>query len=138
LAFRFVLDENVPAEVGEVLQKDGHVVVWSRGAIGRKSKDRQVAELAKREAAMVVTWDRADFQRLLTREPDDGKTKPFDPFSLIAFRCEYEHGAARVLAALPYIQLAFSGTTAEPRVRVLVESTRICIYDADFIRRTKS
>lgn len=125
----FLLDENVPVEVASAINARGHGVAFSRDMASKKATDQVVADLAGKLGAIVVTWDRVDYQRLLRLHPDDGKKKPLDRFSLIAFRCDYAEGASRMTDALPFIEFAHAGVPqSDPRVRVLIERDRVCVY----------
>lgn len=125
----FLIDEDTDVRVRGLLEKHGHEVTISRDRLPKGAVDSLVAELAGELQAIVVTRNRKDYQRLLKREPDDGKEKPFDRFPLITFqKVPGPFTLRRLEEALPYIHLAAQQATPDKPLRVLIEMQRVCVY----------
>jgi predicted nuclease of predicted toxin-antitoxin system len=61
---KFLLDQDVPAEIGRVLARAGHDVVCERDVMSVSATDNEVFEYAVERGFVLVTCNRDDFIRL--------------------------------------------------------------------------
>lgn len=61
---RFLLDQDVPAEIGRVLARAGYEVVCERDVMTTSAADHEVFEHAVAQGLVLVTCNRDDFIRL--------------------------------------------------------------------------
>jgi|Deesub1362A_J573_1020465.scaffolds.fasta_scaffold01962_7 predicted nuclease of predicted toxin-antitoxin system len=66
MSLKFLLDENIPSSVFKFLKIKGYKAFY----VPKGAKDRNVAELAKREKAVLVTRD-YDFANILLYPPQE-------------------------------------------------------------------
>jgi predicted nuclease of predicted toxin-antitoxin system len=85
----FVLDENVPVSVGEMLSRHGHDAKSIRDYIPEGSPDPLVAAIAEKVDATLVSFD-GDFEKIAPRIPV-GARRRFRKLSRIWMQCsEYQ------------------------------------------------
>ena len=58
---KFLLDQDVPAEIGRVLARAGHEVVCERDVMAISAADDEVFEYAVEHGFVLVTCNRDDF-----------------------------------------------------------------------------
>lgn len=58
---RFILDQDVPAEIGRVLAHAGHEVVCVRDVLAASAADDEVFEYAVEHGLILATCNRDDF-----------------------------------------------------------------------------
>jgi predicted nuclease of predicted toxin-antitoxin system len=68
----FLLDHDVPAEVGRVLGQAGHQVVHVRTVMPPESTDDRVLQYAVKHSLVLLTCNREDFVRLAGRQAHPG------------------------------------------------------------------
>lgn len=128
---RFLLDEDTPfASLRTFLEGKGHEVLRSVDHAGAGAKDPQVAAVARKLGAILVTWNRRDCQRIRERSADPArKRRPFDDLDLLIFNCPQVDGRARLEPAWAYVEFEWSKAQAEGR-RFIVEigDRRIVIW----------
>ena len=61
---KFLLDQDVPAEIGRVLARAGHEVVCERDVMAISAADDAVFEYAVEQGFVLVTCNRDDFIHL--------------------------------------------------------------------------
>lgn len=54
---RFLVDENLPADVARLLESGGHDVLYLPGTSSRGASDEEVWRMAAREVRIIVTRD---------------------------------------------------------------------------------
>jgi predicted nuclease of predicted toxin-antitoxin system len=69
---RFLLDEDVAAEMVRCLQQAGHEVFLAAEVMGIRTKDEDIWSHAIVTESIVVTCNRQDFLRLAGTEPATG------------------------------------------------------------------
>jgi predicted nuclease of predicted toxin-antitoxin system len=69
---RFLIDADVPHEVAWALRNDGHSVVFSIEALGKKAPDVQIWNYAQEIDAVTLTCNRDDFLELAGNDPKVG------------------------------------------------------------------
>jgi predicted nuclease of predicted toxin-antitoxin system len=108
----FILDENVPASVSDLLQRSGHTAVFIYDYVPRASSDPVVATVSQELNAVLVSFD-GDFQKIAPRIPRGERTR-FRRLSRIWMRCNEHQASQRLEKALGLIeveyQLVESGT----------------------------
>ncbi len=65
---RFLLDHDVPADVGRVLSQVGHQLTLVRDAPGASSSDREVFGYAAANGLVRISCNRDDFLRLAAND----------------------------------------------------------------------
>jgi predicted nuclease of predicted toxin-antitoxin system len=93
---RFLLDNNAPEALIDVLKAAGHEAHFSREELDESAPDIAVVRLAIKQEAIVITWDRRDFEKLSKKHI----------FDLLTFRCDEVDGAARLKETLLYVEFA--------------------------------
>ena len=88
---KFLVDENLPIEVAELLRQGGHDAVTIAELRMRGSKDAKVAELLKAEQRALLTLD-GDFDNTLLYSPPDY-------FGLVVLRLQAQ-GKRHILAVV--------------------------------------
>lgn len=68
---RFLTDEHAKGDFIDFLRDRGHTVERSRDRLGQGASDARLAELANEEAAIVVTANQGDFDRIVRRDKGD-------------------------------------------------------------------
>ena len=98
---RFMLDENVPASVAEMLRGQGHEAEFIRDYVPPGSPDALVATVAQEIEAIFVTFD-GDFERIAPRIPRGHRAR-FRRLSRVWLRCGEPQAARRLEQALSFI-----------------------------------
>ena len=87
----FLLDENVPVSVADVLARNGHTSDEIRGYVPPGALDPVVATISQELDAVLVSFD-GDFQKIAPRVPD-GQRARFRRLSRIWMRCNEPRAA---------------------------------------------
>jgi len=69
---RFFLDNDVPAEVAQVLRNESHEAIELREVLDVQATDEQVFREAQLRGMLLVTCNRDDFLSLATQNPNPG------------------------------------------------------------------
>ena len=69
---RFLLDEDVPVEVGRCLEQAGHELWPVPEVLGVSTEDSDIWRFAVMASAIVVTCNRQDFLKLAGTMPETG------------------------------------------------------------------
>jgi predicted nuclease of predicted toxin-antitoxin system len=67
----FLLDHDVPHEIGRVLKRDGHTPVILAAVLAPTASDQEVFDYAIQESLIILTCNRDDFLALAS-----GRTHP--------------------------------------------------------------
>jgi predicted nuclease of predicted toxin-antitoxin system len=97
----FLLDENVPTEVVDMLVNHGHRAEFIREYIPTGSPDPLVATVSEELEAILVSFD-GDFQRIAPRIPH-GQRARFRKLCRIWMRCTEPQAAKRLASALDLV-----------------------------------
>jgi predicted nuclease of predicted toxin-antitoxin system len=107
----FMLDENVPASVADMLEARGHRVGWIRDFVPPGSPDPLVATISEDLQAILVSFD-GDFRRIAPRV-HRGQRARFRKLCRVWMKCSEPQATKRLEYALPFIaaeyQLALPG-----------------------------
>lgn len=101
----FMLDENVPLSVAEMLRKRGHKAEFIRDFVPPGSPDPLVATVCQELNAVLVSFD-GDFQRIAPRIPH-GQRRRFRKLSRIWMRCGEPNAAQRLGDVLAFVQAEY-------------------------------
>jgi predicted nuclease of predicted toxin-antitoxin system len=115
---RFILDENVPNSVGEMLRSRGHEVSSIRDFTAQGAPDQVVATIAEHEEAVLVSHDK-DFRKIAPRVPD-GQRARFRRLSIVRMQCPKPRSSERLQAAMPLIEFEFEERQRMPDRRMIV------------------
>jgi hypothetical protein len=99
MAARFLTDEHVRPELGRFLQDRGHVVERSRDLLGEGATDKRIAELAEETAAIVITWNKRDFDKLMGK----GKSTFTRAGALYFAKVDYSAATARISGVIDVV-----------------------------------
>jgi predicted nuclease of predicted toxin-antitoxin system len=102
---RFMLDENVPADVATMLRKHGHKSEFIREYVPPGSADAIVATVAEQQECVLVSFDR-DFEAIAPRIPNGHKAR-FRKLSRIWMKCTEPRAVERLGAALDLVTSEF-------------------------------
>jgi predicted nuclease of predicted toxin-antitoxin system len=96
-----LLDEGVPAAVGEVFVSHGHELIPFENVVIRGSRDELVCAAAEANDALLVAFDN-DMKQMARRH---GVTPArFKRLSLLKFECEEPNAAARLGKAMSLLE----------------------------------
>jgi predicted nuclease of predicted toxin-antitoxin system len=120
----FVLDENVPMAVAEVLLGSGHTAEFLRDRhIPPGSPDPLVATVAQELDAILISFD-GDFEKIAPRVPR-GQRARFRKLSRIWLRCNEPQAAARLKAALDLVVAEYGLATPNTPMRIWISASYI-------------
>ena len=102
---RFMLDENVPASVADMLSGEGHDAEFIREYVAPGSPDPVVATVSQDLDSILISFD-GDFQKIAPRVPD-GQRRRFRRLNRIWMRCTEPRAAERLQIALPFVETEF-------------------------------
>jgi predicted nuclease of predicted toxin-antitoxin system len=102
----FILDENVPRDMADMLIRHGHTAVYIRDYVPPGSPDPLVATVAQELNAVLISFD-GDFQHIAPRIPQ-GQRARFRTLSRIWMRCYEPDGADRLEQALSLVESEFA------------------------------
>lgn len=105
-AMDFILDENVPRDMADMLIEQGHSAVYIREYVPPGSPDPLVATVAQELNAVLVSFD-GDFQNIAPRVPQGQRTR-FRTLSRIWMRCFEPDGAERLQEGLSLVESEFA------------------------------
>lgn len=69
---RFFLDNDVPQEIANVLNREGHEITRLRDVMPERSSDDQALAYAAAHDIFLITCNRDDFLRLAKTQPNPG------------------------------------------------------------------
>ena len=115
---RFIVDENVPRSVEDVLTERGHTVTSIRQYLIPGSPDQLVAAVSEQADAVLISHDK-DFRKIAARFPDRQKPR-FRKLSMVRMRCEKPNSANRLRAAISLIEFEFEERQRMPDKRMIV------------------
>ena len=114
----FILDENVPKDVADMLLGHGHTAVFIRDYVPPGSPDPLVATVAEHLNAVLISFD-GDFQHIAPRVPH-GQRARFKSLSRIWMRCFEPDGADRLKEALSLVDTEFTLAQQKADKRMLI------------------
>ena len=69
---RFLIDQDVPSDIGRVLSQAGHDAALVRDTPGAVADDQQVLDQAVAQDLILISCNRDDFVRLCARQSHPG------------------------------------------------------------------
>jgi predicted nuclease of predicted toxin-antitoxin system len=115
----FLLDENVPKDMADMLIRHGHTSVYIRDYVPPGSPDQLVATVAQELNAVLISFD-GDFQTIAPRIPKGQRTR-FRSLSRIWMRCFEPDGADRLEQALSLVESEFALAQQRADKRMLMQ-----------------
>jgi Domain of unknown function (DUF5615) len=112
----FLLDENVPLDVAEMLRANGHTAEYIRDYVPPGAPDPLVATVAEELKAVLVSFD-GDFQKIAPRIPH-GQRARFRKLSRIHLCCGEPQAAQRFEGALGLVHAEYELAQAQSDVRM--------------------
>jgi predicted nuclease of predicted toxin-antitoxin system len=103
---RFMLDENVPVDMAEMLIQHGHGAEFIRDYVPPGSADVIVATVSEQQNCVLVSFD-GDFEAIAPRVPLGHRAR-FRKLSRIWMRCDEPDGASRLKGALDLLVSEFA------------------------------
>jgi predicted nuclease of predicted toxin-antitoxin system len=103
---RFMLDENVPIDMAEMLVRNGHQAEFIREYVPPGAADLIVAAVAEQQECVLLSFD-GDFEAIAPRIPLGHRIR-FRKLSRIWMRCDEPKGAERLEIALDLVQSEFA------------------------------
>ena len=97
-----MLDENVPAQVAEMLRELGHRAEFIRDYVPRRTPDLVVATISEEQDAILISID-GDFKNIAPRIPY-GDRQRFRELSRIWLRCSEYQSGQRLQEAMSFIE----------------------------------
>ena len=124
----FVLDENAPVNVVDLLEDYGAEVSRITDYLPEGSPDQLVAAACDQLGAIVLSID-SDFKSIITRRPDRQK-KPLKRVGLVKMSCKESRISDRLIKALPIIQKEYElrQDTIDKRIIVFVYTDLVTIH----------
>ena len=117
---RFLIDENVPRSVADLLSDKGHEVILVTDVLPVGSSDPTVAAYASRHEAIVVTWNRVDFQKLISRRPPANQNQ-LRHAGLLCISCLETRGRRRIEEVLDLIEYEHGRAQGMRDRRVIID-----------------
>jgi predicted nuclease of predicted toxin-antitoxin system len=116
----FMLDENVPQDVADMLIAHGHKAEYIRNYVPPGAPDPLVATVAEEFDAVLVSFD-GDFERIAPRIPY-GQRARFRGLSRIWMCCGEPQAAQRLEKALEFVEAEynFAKTQRDTRMHIWV------------------
>lgn len=119
----FILDENVPVDVADMLVQHGHEARFIRNYIPPGSPDPLVATVAQEVDAVLISFD-GDFQSISPRIPK-GQRQRFRKLSRIWLRCSEPQAARRLLVALSLVMSEYELAKPNSPMRMWIGASYI-------------
>ena len=122
---RFILDENVPQAVADMLLQHGHQPEWIWDHVPPGSADPLVATVSEELDAILVSFD-GDFQKIAPRIPKTERTR-FRKLSCIHMHCGEPQAAQRLRKALDLVmsEHALARTQSDQRMNIWISKSFI-------------
>ena len=117
----FMLDENVPQDVADMLIQQGHKAefIWEYVVPG--SPDQVVATASEELEAILVSFD-GDFETISPRIPK-GQRRRFRKLSRIWLRCSEPQAAQRLSKALDFVDREYDLVTPSSPMRLIISAS---------------
>src|SRR2546426_3666600 len=114
----FMLDENVPQDVADMLNGQGHKAEFIRDYVPPGSPDPVVATVSQELEAILLSFD-GDFEVISPRIPK-GQRKRFRKLSRIWMRCGEPQAAKRLQSVLAFVADEYALTKPNAPMRLTI------------------
>jgi predicted nuclease of predicted toxin-antitoxin system len=114
----FMLDENVPQDVADMLTKHGHKAEFIREYVPPGAPDPLVATVSEELNAILVSFD-GDFERIAPRIPRGHRAR-FRRLSRIWMCCGEPQAAERLKRGLPLVHAEYELAQTQRDRRMLM------------------
>jgi hypothetical protein len=124
----FLLDENVPQDVADMLVAQGHKGEYIRDYVPPGAPDPLVATVSEELKAILVSFD-GDFQSIAPRVPQ-GERARFRKLSRIYMLCGEPQAAQRLEKSLTLVEAehALAQTRSDSRMHLWISKSYIKTY----------
>ena len=119
----FILDENVPVGVADMLVQLGHDAQFIRDYVTPGSPDSLVATVAQELDAVLISFD-GDFELISPRIPK-GQRQRFRKLSRIWMRCTEPQAARRLQVALSLVMSEYELAKPNAPMRMWIGASYI-------------
>jgi predicted nuclease of predicted toxin-antitoxin system len=119
----FILDENVPVGVADMLVQHGHDAQFIRDYVPPGSPDPLVATVAQELDAVLLSFD-GDFEVISPRIPK-GQRQRFRKLSRIWMRCAEPQAARRLQVALSLVMSEYELSKPNAPMRMWIGASYI-------------
>ena len=109
---RFLVDENVPEAITELLRSRGHVVESVGEAFAKSSPDSLLLTAAEQWGFVVVTFDK-DFKRLIQQVPLGRKGKFSSRAGRLSLSCDEPEAIGRISEMISLIEVIYTHSTRD-------------------------
>lgn len=104
----FVIDEDVPQRIGAYLSERGHQVVRADALVGHEgAPDHVVAALADDIGAIVLTWNKKDYKKIIKRGQQKGGSKLLSAGLISFHRVKETVGLTRLKQVIDTIEFEY-------------------------------
>jgi predicted nuclease of predicted toxin-antitoxin system len=114
----FMLDENVPQDVADMLIEQGHEAEFIRAYVPPGAPDQVVATASQELEAILISFD-GDFEVISPRIPK-GQRRRFRKLSRIWMRCNEPLAARRLQDVLGFVATEHALTSAARPMRLII------------------
>jgi predicted nuclease of predicted toxin-antitoxin system len=114
----FLLDENVPIDVANMLIEQGHEADFIRSYVPPGAPDAVVATVSQELEAILLSFD-GDFEVISPRIPF-GQRRRFRKLSRVWLRCGEPQAAARIRAVMDFVASEFALTKVSAQMRLTI------------------
>lgn len=121
---RFLIDENVPASVSQYLANRGHQIIHALELFLPGEKDEVLAVAGDQEEAVIVTWNRQDFNKITARRAPVRSRKRLRKLGWLFFKCPEPQGLIRLQQTIDLIEFEHERAQQLKDSRVGVEICR--------------
>ena len=105
-AIKFLVDENVPADVTTFLRSRGHEVFPVGEYFAKSSPDHLLVTAAEQNGLVVITFDK-DFKRLITQVPVGYRGKFGASAGRISLHMKETEAPQRIIDMLPTVEFHY-------------------------------
>ena len=114
-----MIDEDVPASVGNLLGARGHKITLARDEFGPKTPDEFLAWWGDQQGAVVVTCNAKDFNKLVRRVPAGGRRK-FRGASLLTIECQQSRATQRLQQVIELVEFEYAQGLSRSDTRLFI------------------
>ena len=115
------MDEDVQKSIADFLRARGHTIHYVSQELPKGMSDRRIADLADDLAATVVTYNRAHFNKLISRRPREGDPQPRRHAGAVFLACKQPRGPQRIRACADLVEFELRRSLEHTDARAIVE-----------------
>lgn len=115
-----LIDENVPNSVAELFRERSHDVRFVADLFPGGTPDSAIAMVGDEMGAIVVTWNRRDFEKAAPRVLK-GDLQRSGPLGRVNFRCREARGRQRLEQMIEWIEFEYAQVLKHRDYRLIIE-----------------